>query len=60
MKHNESPGSYGYTTEFLKFFFVDLSSLMVCSIKHGFYKGEVSIVQRQGIITCRPGECLEN
>ena len=37
-------------------FFIDLGSLMVRSINHGFCKGEMSVTQRQGIITCIPKE----
>ena len=51
-KNDKSPGSDGYTTTFVKFFFVDLGSLMVRSVNHGFCKGKMSVTQRQGIITC--------
>ena len=56
MKHDKSPGSDGYTTEFFEFFFVGLVGLMVRSISNGFRKWEMSITQRQGMISCIPKE----
>ena len=56
MKNDKSPGSDGYTTEVLKNLFVNLDSLMVRSINHGFCKGKMSVAQTQGIITCIPKE----
>ena len=51
MKNDKSPGSDGYTTEFLKIVFLDLGSLTVRSINHGFNKGKMSVTQTHGIIT---------
>ena len=56
IKNDKSPGSDGYTVEFLKFFFVDLGNFIVRSINCGFRKGEMSVTQRQGAITCIPKE----
>ena len=40
----------------LSFFFVDLGNFIVRSINCGFRKGEMSVTQRQGVITCIPKE----
>ena len=56
IKNDKSPGSDGYTVEFLKFFFVDLGNFIVRSINCGFRKGEMSVTQRLGVITCIPKE----
>jgi hypothetical protein len=55
-ENNKSPGSDGFTAEFIKFFFIDLKHFICRSINFGFKKGEMSITQRQGIITCIPKE----
>ena len=47
-------GSDSYTAEFCKFLFVDVGSFIVRSINCGLSKGEMSVTQRQGIITCIP------
>ena len=54
MKNNKSPGSDGYSVEFLKFFWSDLGDFLVRSINHGYNVGNLSITQREGIITCIP------
>ena len=56
MKNNKSPGSDGFTTEFLKFFFIDIGQFLVRSINFGFEHGCLSVTQRQGVITCIPKE----
>ena len=59
MENNKSPGSDGYTVEFLKFFWSDIGIFLVRSINESFTKGEMSTTQRQGIITCIPKEGKE-
>ena len=54
MKNGKSPGLDGYTTEFFKFFWKDLGAFLVRSINYGFQKGEMSVTQRRGVITCIP------
>ena len=54
MKNNKSPGSDGFTTEFLKFFWKDIGHFVVRSINFGYDSGELSNTQKQGIITCLP------
>ena len=56
MKDNKSPGNSGFTTEFYKFFFQNIGHFLVRSINYGFSINQLSISQRQGIITCLPKE----
>ncbi len=46
LKSGCSPGSDGLTSDFYKFFWVDIKILLVHSIKHSLDKGEMSIEQR--------------
>ena len=54
MKNEKSPGSDGYTNEFLKKIWIDIGKFIHRSIKYGYNQGEMSITQKQGIITCIP------
>ena len=54
MNKNKSPGSDGFSTEFFKFFWIDLKSFVVNSINFGSLLGELSVTQKQGISTCLP------
>ncbi|KAK3105615.1 hypothetical protein FSP39_001875 [Pinctada imbricata] len=54
MKNNKSPGPDGFTTEFFKFFWTDLRVFLLRSWKFAFIKKELSITQRQGIISILP------
>ena len=56
MCNNKSPGNSGFTTEFYKFFFIDIGHFLVRSINYGFHNNKLSITQRQGVITCLPKE----
>ena len=56
VKNDKSPVLDGYTVEFFKFFFTDLVTFMTRSINYGFYSGQMSVTQRQGVITCIPKE----
>ena len=54
MKNNKSPGSDGFTIEFFKCFWKQLGTFIVRSINTGYFKGQLSTTQRQGIIICIP------
>ena len=54
MKHNKSPGNSGFTVEFYKVFWKDIGYFLIRSLNRGFLKGELSITQKQGVITCIP------
>lgn len=56
MKNDKSPGSDGFTTEFFKVFWKDIGTFLVRSINCGFEQGELSVTQKEGIITCIPKE----
>ena len=54
MSNNKSPGSDGYTVEFFKIFWRQLSSFVIRSLNYGYLIGELSATQKQGVITCIP------
>ncbi|MEW8544166.1 MAG: endonuclease/exonuclease/phosphatase family protein, partial [Candidatus Thiodiazotropha sp.] len=56
MSNNKSPGSDGFSSEFFKVFWQKLGHFVVRSLNYGFHSGELSITQREGIITCIPKE----
>ena len=65
MSNNKSPGSDGFTTEFFKFFWIDIGHFLVRSINYAYENGELSSTQKEGIITClpkgdKPKEFLKN
>ena len=41
---------------FFNSFFSDFGIFMIHSINYGFYCGQMSVTQRQGVITCIPKE----
>ena len=54
MKNGKTPGSDGLPVEFYKFFWGDIRPYLINSFKESFVKGELSINQRRGIISCIP------
>ena len=54
MKNNKSPGSDGFTAEFFKFFWKDIGDFFVRAINFSFNLGELSVTQKEGLITCIP------
>ena len=56
MTNNRSPGSDGFGADFFKVFWKQLGEFVVRSINYGYKIGQLSITQRQGIITCIPKE----
>ena len=65
MKNGKSPGTDGFTSEFYKFFWVDIGNEVLKSLNEAFYTGELSTTQKQGIITLlsknnKPREFIQN
>ena len=56
MKNNKSPGMDGFTVEFYKFFWNNLGVYLVRSLNYAYTIQKLSVIQRQGIITCIPKE----
>ena len=56
MRNNKSPGSDGLTTEFYRAFLDIISTYVVNSFNYAFNTGNLSISQRQGIISLIPKE----
>ena len=56
MSNNRSPGTSGFNADFFKVFWKQLGHFIVRSINFGYNKGELSITQKEGIITCLPKE----
>ena len=54
MKNGKSPGTDGYTAEFYKFFWKDIGNFVLDSLNESFNTGELSITQKQGLITLLP------
>ena len=54
MENEKSPGSDGFTSEFFKFFWNNLGKFVFRSINYGYKTSQLSITQKQGIITCIP------
>lgn len=54
MKNDKSPGTDGFSAEFFKFFWKDIGHFLIRSLNFGFSKGELSITQKQGIISILP------
>ena len=56
MANNRRPGSDGFSADFFKMFWKNLGPFVIRSINYGYINGQLSITQRQGIITCIPKE----
>ena len=54
MKNGKSPGTDGYTAEFYKFFWKDIGQFVMESLNESFFTGELSITQKQGLISLLP------
>ena len=54
MKNGKSPGTDGFGAEFLKCFWRQLGGFVVRALNESFRDGELSVTQREGIITCIP------
>ena len=54
MKNGKTPGSDGFPIEFYKMFWRDIGDYVIRSLNYSYSKGELSLTQKQGIITCIP------
>jgi exonuclease III len=54
MKNGKSPGPDGFTSEFFKFFWLDLGKFIINSLNYAYTVGNLSVSQKQGLITCIP------
>lgn len=54
MKNNKSPGSDGLSVEFYKIFWKYIKQHYINSINYSFAQGELTTLQKQGIITLLP------
>ena len=54
MKNGKTPGIDGLPIEFYKCFWVRIGHFLLRSLNEAFYKGELSVTQKRGIITCIP------
>ena len=50
-KNNKTPGTYGFTTEFYKFFSQDIKHVLLASINYALSYGKLSVEQRREIIS---------
>ena len=56
MQNNKSPGSDGISVEFYKMFWNDIKTYFIKSMNHSFEIGQLTQLQKQGIITLLPKE----
>ena len=54
LKNGKTPGLDGITTDFYKFFWIDISTTVLQSINYAFAKNEMSKEQRSGLISLSP------
>ena len=54
MKSGKSPGTCGLTSEWYKFFWIDIKEILVTSINYNLRNGKLSLEQRRGILTLIP------
>ena len=64
-KNGKSPGPDGFTVEFYNFFWKDIGHFLLKSFNHSFITENISITQKQGIISIipkghKPREYLKN
>ena len=54
MKNGKTPGLDGISADFYKFFWIDISDIVLDSINYAFIKNEMSTDQRMGLISLSP------
>ena len=65
MKNSKTPGCDGFPVEFYKFFWNDISFFLLKCFNESYIKGQLSLTQRRGVITCiakkdKPRQYLKN
>jgi len=53
-QHSKTPGTDGLSPEFYLYFWNDISGPLINSLNYSAFVGELSISQRQGIISLMP------
>jgi hypothetical protein len=53
-KNDKSPGLDGFSSEFFKFFWIDIGHFLLRSINFAYENNTMSVTQKQGVITCIP------
>ena len=56
MNNEKSSGISGFAADFFKVFWKDIGPFVLRSLNYGYMKGELSISEKQGVITCIPKE----
>ena len=56
MSNGKSPGLDGFTSEFYKFFWIDIQEYVIKSLNFAYENSLLSVSQKQGLITCLPKE----
>ena len=54
IKNGKSPGTDGLTSEFYKFFWIDIKEILLSSLNFALETGTLSIEQKRGILTLIP------
>ena len=54
MKNGKSPGTDGFTSEFYKFFWIDIKDILLESLQYALDNNQLSIEQKRGVITLIP------
>ena len=56
MKNNISPGTDGFSSDFFQVFWRKIGTFLMQSVNYNYKTGELSLIQRLGIITLIPKE----
>ena len=56
MSNGKSPGLDGFTSEFYKFFWIDIQEYVIQFLNFAYENSLLSVSQKQGLITCLPKE----
>ena len=59
MSLNKTPGSEGLPVEFYKVFWSDISDHLLNALNYAYYKGQLSVSQKRGVIKLIPKKDAE-